>query len=395
MHTKNIYSLCTHFHPGVLSLKENRLIFETPQAGEREREAGVEGQAGGNPVENIRRQQGDAVRNAVPQAAEGPGVRDAVQNRNNRRRRTPEGQPENNQPEAAGQPAEHPNPPAPAEPAAQAATQPGRIKRFASYLSNPFSDSTETTLVKSGITGGALSGSFLAGLAPEKAAAIAPALGKFGVAVKGMLDTASATVSHAVTGVGVPELSFLANPWVIGTLAPVLGLGMLGKTWIWGRKYFYEMLGDKNYPTLQKWKKAFEERSKTYFDEKTGFLRRQLISVYEGSNALGGLITKPLSFPFRALGWAGGKLGNIGLNLGEYMGKVGGLLKSPIKNAKHLGLGALGGVGGGLLAGAAGATLLGTFAPWAVIGGIPAAIWAYNKSKNGTGSSGGSTPSAA
>lgn len=263
---------------------------------------------------------------------------------------------------------------------------PGKV---ASFMSSPMSTPRHNTWMETGVTGTAIGVSALAGMFPAKFAALHPALGKFAGVMSGTLGSASAAASNALAAVGAPaELSFLASPWFLGLGAPLLGLGMLGKYRIHTLKAFYKNSPNKNDP------KVLEALARIEEYENLGLVQRQISSVIEGSRLVAGTLLKPFSLPSKVLGYMTGRVGAFGAGIGGKLSNAAGILTSPVKNAKHLALGGLGGVGGGLVAGAAGAALLGAgvFAPWALVGGIPSAIWAYRRSKHGKGSSGAPEP---
>ncbi|PIR49982.1 hypothetical protein COU79_01915 [Candidatus Peregrinibacteria bacterium CG10_big_fil_rev_8_21_14_0_10_54_7] len=399
MDTHNPFTELGHCHNEAdVSPRERRLVFVNGQPGEDQEQQPEAGANAGQPgaAEHVNRQAeqtGGQVRQLVPEAGQEQNVREATERNRpfsrTRDRRTnagTEGRSERgtetrNTPREEAQNTQRNDPtrqpPAPAAVPAAAPSQGETASAHGLELSKKPQSAAVNAIVTSGVVGGSVA----AGMNAAKLANV-PVLGKFASIIGSGLNAASNGISSLLTQAGAPsQLSFLANPWVIGLATPVLGLWMLGKYRIHTLKNFY--LSNPHSPNAKDTLERIQQMENTQ-----NILARTWYPIREGMKLVTGAVRLPFRIIPEPLGFLTGRAAGFVAGIGKKLGGLKDIASWPFRNFKHL---AVGGIGGGAaagigtsalgyaLAGGAGASVLG---PWAVpIATAIGAIYGYHLSK--------------
>jgi hypothetical protein len=253
-------------------------------------------------------------------------------------------------------------------------SSPGFFRRL---FKSPMDKERDSAVISTGATAAAVGGGVYAGMNAAKFAGI-PVLGKLAAGIGTGLNYASAGVSSALTQVGAPaQMSALANPWLIGLGAPLVGLWALGKYRMRTLKSYYQ-----NNPGSPNAAQMLQSITQV---EDSHAIPRTFNTVKEGTKLVFGAMRWPIRAIPNALGSITGGGAAFVQNIGKKLGGLKGVLNWPIKNAGNI-------AKGGLAGGAAG---LGTYAALSAAAGLSApliapllvgggtAIWAYKKFKHG------------
>ena len=382
MHTHKSTLVLRHcLSRAVVTAKEHRLLFATPSEDRENAEAGTGAapENSDNTVERARTGFGDQLREAGGETVASQPNRNESANANRprtrERTRTAErprtGEANETQQQDPNRPAAPAPTPAPSAPAPSG----GRRSLFKS----PLDKTRDSGVISTGATAAAVGGSVYAGMNAAKFAGV-PMLGKFAAGVGGALNGASTWVSSALTQVGAPaQMSVLANPWLIGMGAPLVGLWALGKYRMRTLKSYYQ-----NHPSSPDAQATLEQIKQL---ENSTVLPRTFNTMKEGTKLVFGAMRWPIRAIPNALGSITGGGAAMVQNFSKKLGGLKGVVNWPFKNAENL-------AKGGLAGGAAG---FGTYAAMSAAAGVSApliapfligagtAIWAFRKFKGGKG----------
>ena len=397
MDTHNPFTELGHCHNEAdVSPRERRLVFVNGRPGEdQEQQPETGANAAQDAVaQNLHRRREDINQQAMGAAAQArgeQGFQDATHPSPNRTRdrmttagtegRNERGTETRNTPREEAQDTQRNDPTR--QPAATSATPAAETGRGETPSAHglELSKRPQSAAVNAIVTSGVVGGSVAAGMNAAKLANI-PVLGKFASLIGGGLNAASNGISSLLTQAGAPtQLSFLANPWVIGLATPVLGLWMLGKYRIHTLKNFY--LSNPHSPNAKDTLERIQQMENTQ-----NILARTWYPIREGMKLVTGAVRLPFRIIPEPLGFLTGRAAGFVAGIGKKLGGLKDIASWPFRNFKHL---AVGGIGGGAaagigtsalgyaLAGGAGASVLG---PWAVpIATAIGAIYGYHLSK--------------
>ncbi|PIQ75678.1 hypothetical protein COU78_04565 [Candidatus Peregrinibacteria bacterium CG10_big_fil_rev_8_21_14_0_10_49_24] len=253
-------------------------------------------------------------------------------------------------------------------------TSPSRSR---SLFQSPLDKTRDSGVISTGTTAAAVGASVYAGMNAAKFAGV-PMLGKFAAGVGGALNGASTWVSSALTQVGAPsQLSVLANPWLIGMGAPLVGLWALGKYRMRTLKSYYQ-----NHPSSPDAQATLEQIKQL---ENSTVLPRTFNTMKEGTKLVFGAMRWPIRAIPNALGSITGGGAAMVQNFSKKLGGLKGVLNWPFNNAGSLAKGGLAGGAAGLVTYGAMSAAAGVSAPLIApfLIGAGTAIWAYRRFKNG------------
>ena len=355
-----------------VTLHEKRLLFATPREGDENADAGMNATPENvdNTVDRNRQDVAAQIHQTAPEAGNEQGVNQALRPRTPNRQRTPEGQSSRETTEQQTDPHRPTSTPA-------TVSTPSSSGSRQSIFKSPMDKERDSAVISTGATAAAVGGGVYAGMNAAKFAGV-PVLGKLAAGIGTGLNYASAGVSSALTQVGAPaQMSVLANPWLIGLGAPLVGLWALGKYRIRTLKSYYQ-----NNPGSPNAAAMLQNIAQV---ENSHAIPRTFNTVKEGTKLVFGAMRWPIRAIPNALGSITGGGAAFVQNIGKKLGGLKGVLNWPFKNAGNLAKGGLAGGAAGLATYAGLSAAAGVSAPLIapVLVGGGAAIWAYKRFKNG------------